>query len=91
MTARRGGIAMASWGTRQEDPLLTTAEVSAWLGVADKTVCRWRRSGKLAGVALPGGDVHPQWRYRLSAVLATLRDEDGNALHESAATPDGAR
>lgn len=47
--------------------MLTVADAAARLGVCEKTVRRWLRSGQLRGCRLPGGrewridpmDVHP--------------------------------
>lgn len=53
---------------REEDQLMTPAEVAALFRVDPKTVARWTNSGKLSSVRTPGG----HYRYWRSDVLAYL-------------------
>ena len=47
-----------------EEAMLTTAEVSRWLGIAQRTVCTWAEYGEL-----PGVKVGRQWRFRRQELL----------------------
>ena len=51
--------------------LLMPAEVASIFRVDPKTVTRWAKAGKLASIRTVGG----HRRYRVSAVLAKLQDE----------------
>ncbi|MFC4536914.1 BldC family transcriptional regulator [Sphaerisporangium dianthi] len=51
------------------EPLLTSAEVAAVFRVDPKTISRWAREGRIAGIRTPGGRLI---RYRESDVRAAL-------------------
>ncbi len=55
-------------GTRDDEELLTPAEVAALFRVDPKTVTRWARAGKLDPVRTLGG----HRRYRKSQIDALL-------------------
>lgn len=42
-----------------EDRMLTSLDVSRWLGIAQRTVCTWAECNEL-----PGIKVGRQWRFR---------------------------
>lgn len=50
------------------DPLMTPGEVARVLRVDPKTVTRWYKAGRIAGIKTPGGHV----RFRRSVVRALL-------------------
>jgi excisionase family DNA binding protein len=57
-------------GTSQkapDEPLLTTEDVSKWLGIARRTVCLWAECS-----TLPAIKVGKQWRFRRSTVARWL-------------------
>lgn len=56
-------------GTRDDEELLTPAEVAALFRVDPKTVTRWARAGKLDPVRTLGG----HRRYRKSQIEALLQ------------------
>jgi len=49
--------------------LVTAGQLAAYLGVAPRTVSRWRQAGLIPFVELPGGS---SFRYDRAAVEATL-------------------
>ncbi len=61
---------------KQDDRLLTPAEVAAILRVDPKTVTRWARGGKLSSIRTPGG----HRRYSESEVRDFLNGWHGVSL-----------
>ena len=68
-----------------DEPLLTTEDVSKWLGIARRTVCLWAECG-----ALPAIKVGKQWRFRRSTIVSWLErpqpDPFGNGRPMAPAT-----
>ena len=60
-----GGTGMVN--TVFEERMLTTAEVSKWLGIAQRTVCTWAECGEL-----PGIKIGRQWRFRHRELMTWL-------------------
>jgi len=58
---------MQKWLSNHE-PLLTTAAVAKWLGVAPRTVCLWAECEEI-----PAIKVGRQWRFHESAVRQWLQ------------------
>jgi excisionase family DNA binding protein len=54
------------------DPLVTTTEISARLGVSRQTVSRWIREGRLEALAIEVGSRRPIYRIRESQYRAFL-------------------
>jgi excisionase family DNA binding protein len=57
--------------TSEPEPLLTGAELAAWLKVDVKTTSRWARTGKFHTIRTPGG----HRRFFENEVRAMLRGE----------------
>ncbi|WP_312554326.1 helix-turn-helix domain-containing protein, partial [Massilia sp.] len=57
-----------------DDPILTTREAAALLGIAVSTAQQWIENGALPAWKTPGG----HRRVRLSAVSALLRERAGD-------------
>ena len=61
------------------EPMLTTNEVSRWLGIAPRTVCTWAECSEL-----PGIKIGRQWRFRRAEITRWLQrsradeDEEGH-------------
>jgi excisionase family DNA binding protein len=51
------------------EPLITTAAVSRWLGVATRTLCLWAECGEI-----PALKIGRQWRFRESELRQWLED-----------------
>jgi excisionase family DNA binding protein len=60
---------------REQEVLLTPAEVAALFRVDPKTVTRWAKAGKLTAIRTLGG----HRRYRQSEVQSLLKTIPGNA------------
>jgi excisionase family DNA binding protein len=59
---------------REQEVLLTPAEVAALFRVDPKTVTRWAKAGKLTAIRTLGG----HRRYRQSEVQSLLKSVSGN-------------
>lgn len=70
---RRRGEAMLR--PREQEVLLTPAEVAALFRVDPKTVTRWAKAGKLTAIRTLGG----HRRYRQSEVQSLLKSVSGSA------------
>ncbi len=60
---------------REQEVLLTPAEVAALFRVDPKTVTRWAKAGKLTAIRTLGG----HRRYRQSEVQSLLKSVPGNS------------
>lgn len=58
--------------SNNREPLLTTAAVSKWLGIATRTLCLWAECKEI-----PAIKVGRQWRFRESELADWLRTADG--------------
>lgn len=56
--------------THEPEPLLTPAEVASMFRVDPKTVTRWCKAGRIAGIKTPGG----HHRFRESDVRRMLNE-----------------
>ncbi len=63
---------------REQEILLTTAEVAALFRVDPKTVTRWAKAGKLTAIRTLGG----HRRYRQSEVQSLLKSIPSNPTSE---------
>jgi excisionase family DNA binding protein len=63
---------------REQEILLTPAEVAALFRVDPKTVTRWAKAGKLTAIRTLGG----HRRYRQSEVQSLLKNVPGNPTGE---------
>jgi len=61
---------------REQEVLLTPAEVAALFRVDPKTVTRWAKAGKLTAIRTLGG----HRRYRQSEVQSLLKNTPGNSV-----------
>lgn len=61
---------------REQEVLLTPAEVAALFRVDPKTVTRWAKAGKLTAIRTLGG----HRRYRQSEVQSLLKTIPGNSV-----------
>ncbi|MET8145686.1 BldC family transcriptional regulator [Sphaerisporangium sp. NPDC005288] len=68
------------------EPLLTSAEVAAVFRVDPKTIARWAREGRIAGIRTPGGRLI---RYRESDVRAALEVSVTVPEESAVQEPDG--
>ena len=59
---------MEKWLSNRE-PLLTTAAVAKWLGIAPRTVCLWAECTEI-----PAIKIGRQWRFRESELREWLQD-----------------
>jgi len=59
---------MQNWLSNHE-PLLTTAAVAKWLGIAPRTVCLWAECKEI-----PAIKIGRQWRFRESELRDWLRN-----------------
>ncbi len=59
---------MEKWLSNRE-PLLTTAAVAKWLGIAPRTVCLWAECTEI-----PAIKIGRQWRFRESELREWLRN-----------------
>ena len=64
---------------REQEVLLTPAEVAALFRVDPKTVTRWAKAGKLTAIRTLGG----HRRYRQSEVQSLLKNISGNSVAPS--------
>ncbi len=64
---------------REQEVLLTPAEVAALFRVDPKTVTRWAKAGKLTAIRTLGG----HRRYRQSEVQSLLKNISGNPVAPS--------
>ncbi len=62
--------------------MLTTEDVSKWLGIARRTVCLWAECS-----ALPAIKVGRQWRFRRSAIVRWLEQAQPNLLGDAQPAP----
>jgi excisionase family DNA binding protein len=51
-----------------EERLLTTKEVSKWLGIASRTLCTWAECNELRAIK-----VGRQWRFRRADIIQRLQ------------------
>jgi len=65
---------MQKWLSDHE-PLLTTAAVAKWLGIAPRTVCLWAECKEI-----PAIKIGRQWRFRESELREWLRHPKGTKL-----------
>ncbi len=63
-------------------PLLTTAQVSKWLGVATRTVCLWAESQEI-----PAFKIGRQWRFHDAAIRCWFETQEAK---EKLLFPEGA-
>ena len=68
---------------RDQEVLLTPAEVAALFRVDPKTVTRWAKAGKLTAIRTLGG----HRRYRQSEVQSLLKTIPGNAAPQTQPVP----
>jgi excisionase family DNA binding protein len=61
---------------REQEVLLTPAEVAALFRVDPKTVTRWAKAGKLTAIRTLGG----HRRYRQSEVQSLLKSVPGSSI-----------
>jgi excisionase family DNA binding protein len=61
-------VLMEKWLSNRE-PLLTTAVVAKWLGIAPRTVCLWAECKEI-----PAIKIGRQWRFRESELWEWLRN-----------------
>ena len=59
---------MQKWPSNHE-PLLTTAAVAKWLGIAPRTVCLWAECKEI-----PAIKIGRQWRFRETELWDWLRN-----------------
>jgi excisionase family DNA binding protein len=55
------------FGRSAEEHMLTTEEVSKWLGIAQRTLCTWAECNEI-----PAIKIGRQWRFRRQEVMAWL-------------------
>jgi excisionase family DNA binding protein len=60
------------------EPLLTTAAVSRWLGVAPRTVCLWAECREI-----PAIKIGRQWRFREAELKEWMRVAQGGRLQNA--------
>ena len=53
---------------QQEAPLLRSAQVAAWLGISQRTVCLWAELNEI-----PGFKLGHQWRFREDDIRSWLQ------------------
>lgn len=63
------------------EPLLTTAAVARWLGIAPRTVCLWAECQEI-----PAIKIGRQWRFREGELREWLRNA-GRMTYHSAGHP----
>ena len=68
---------------RDQEVLLTPAEVAALFRVDPKTVTRWAKAGKLTAIRTLGG----HRRYRQSEVQSLLKTIPGNPAPQTPSVP----
>ena len=68
---------------RDQEVLLTPAEVAALFRVDPKTVTRWAKAGKLTAIRTLGG----HRRYRQSEVQSLLKTIPGNPAQQAPSIP----
>ena len=68
---------------RDQEVLLTPAEVAALFRVDPKTVTRWAKAGKLTAIRTLGG----HRRYRQSEVQSLLKTIPGNTAPQTQPVP----
>jgi len=56
-----------------EERMLTTEQVSKWLGIAPRTLCTWAELGEI-----PAVKVGRQWRFRRSEIILWLQQQQAN-------------
>jgi excisionase family DNA binding protein len=61
-------VLMQKWPFNHE-PLLTTAAVAKWLGIAPRTVCLWAECKEI-----PAIKIGRQWRFRESELREWLQN-----------------
>jgi excisionase family DNA binding protein len=54
-----------------KESMLSTAEVSKWLGIAPRTIRFWAEC-----LELPGIKLGRQWRFQRAALIAWLEERD---------------
>jgi len=63
------------------EPLLTTAAVSRWLGVAPRTVCLWAECREI-----PAIKIGRQWRFREGELREWLLSAKASSMAQGAAS-----
>ena len=58
-----------------DEPMLTTDQVSKWLGIAPRTLCTWAELQEI-----PALKVGRQWRFRRSEVANWLQRSQANLV-----------
>ena len=61
--------------SNNREPLLTTAAVSKWLGIATRTLCLWAECKEI-----PAIKVGRQWRFRESELADWLNTSEGSKV-----------
>jgi excisionase family DNA binding protein len=67
-------VLMQKWLSNHE-PLLTTAAVAKWLGIAPRTVCLWAECKEI-----PAIKIGRQWRFRESELRDWLQNPNGSKV-----------
>lgn len=60
-------------GKEFEERMLTTDQISKWLGIAPRTVCTWAEVNEI-----PAVKVGRQWRFRRSEIILWLQQSQVN-------------
>jgi excisionase family DNA binding protein len=61
--------------SNNREPLLTTASVSKWLGIATRTLCLWAECQEI-----PAIKVGRQWRFRESELAHWLQHPEASKV-----------
>lgn len=61
--------------SNNHEPLMTTAAVSRWLGVATRTLCLWAECKEI-----PAIKIGRQWRFRESELNKWLSDPEASKV-----------
>ena len=67
-------VLMQKWLSNHE-PLLTTAAVAKWLGIAPRTVCLWAECKEI-----PAIKIGRQWRFRETELREWLQNPKGSKV-----------
>jgi excisionase family DNA binding protein len=60
----------------KREPLLTTAAVAKWLGIAPRTICLWAECKEIPAIKLGR-----QWRFREGEVFEWLRSPHATKIN----------
>ena len=66
------------------EPLLTTAAVSRWLGIAPRTLCLWAECQEI-----PAIKIGRQWRFREGELQEWLRGTNAGSVRRSSVSVSG--